>query len=751
LQQKGSDSVVTRKSQKPKPGAQTELQESSDAPAIASDAPTVDVASEARYFADAARVATVVPPSKIPPSAEQSLGVQPFVTQPLSLQTRPALNSSSQYQTLLQSAKNNLSSQQIETTAQYLRHESSLLHRVSVQLAQHLVEAYRQRLSEQRGKKSAARTLPYFEVTPGTDSSAPTLKTNLNGDALLSRIRRLIEDLFEKNQLWEKGASEIWLHIFDWASEELQTELGEAALTSLSQAEFDQAFHQHLFERDENPLQNRIVFLEEFYSQSLTRRIVEDLDLLHYPISGLEQILDIIPTETVKPAPSGEVPLSHIDQVAAIPTGLPIVSSISAQLKADLWQPDANGIAYFRYHAKNNANNYLEHYITSPGDIEALPWEAAEQIINKFGFNTVKLQLIFAAYAMRQSKPWEGTFTIKATDIIEELGWDRNHSSNLPTKRNEVASIAYALSCLMVKAVWIEGRGKKQIDASTPIGRMWEVLIDSHGQFDWISGKINEPDEVYITIRPGLWTAHFLNQAGSKAKEALYQFGYLALNILKLDPYHDELTLRLAIHLTLDVRIRARDRNPYEYRVKTLLEAVIPEAQIQEARQSSEKARGLFSRWNHALKLLASLGWQPVAPEQTAETMTEPSEASESSDSVFYTVPYPAWLDPESKLKKPRGWIDLWLEHKLMIKPPHPIPERMDSLMNHRKAAAKPLKTSAPLTGADVKAARKEKRWTQAKLAGTLKVHQSLVAKIESGDRPIRADLENDLRRILDL
>jgi DNA-binding XRE family transcriptional regulator len=728
LQQKGSDRVGIRKSQKPSLGTPAKLQESDDVPAIATEA--------------------IVVPSPYSPTLLPT-------AQLLSLQSSPGLDPNNSYQALLQEAKNNLSSQQIEATAQYLRHESSLLHRVSVQLAQHLVEAYRQRLSEQRGKKTVPKTLPYFEVTPGTDSVASTLKTNLNGDALLSRIRRLIEDLFEKNQLWEKGANEIWLHIFDWAGEELQTELGEAPLNLLSQADFNQVLHRHLFEQATNPIQDRIVFLEEFYSQSLTRRIVEDLDLLHYPLSGLEQILDISPTETVKPAPSGEVPLSQIDQVAAIPTGLPIVSSISAQLKADLWQPDANGIAYFRYHAKNNSNNYLEHYITSPGDIEALPWEAAEQIINKFGFNTVKLQLIFAAYAMRQSKPWEGTFTIKATDIIEELGWDRNHSSNLPTKRNEVASIAYALSCLMVKAVWIEGRGKKQIDASTPIGRMWEVLIDSHGQFDWITGKINEPDEVYITIRPGLWTAHFLNQAGSKAKEALYQFGYLALNILKLDPYHDELTLRLAIHLTLDVRIRARDRNPYEYRVKTLLEAVIPEAMIQEARQNSEKARGLFSRWNHALKLLASLGWQPadsgsLDASEPVETPDAP-EPTQSENYIFYTQPYPEWLAPESKLKKPRGWIDLWLEHKLMIKPPHPIPERMNSLMNHTKAAVKPLKTSAPLTGADVKAARKERRWTQAKLAGTLKVHQSLIAKIESGDRPIRADLETDLRRILDL
>jgi hypothetical protein len=33
----------------------------------------------------------------------------------------------------------------------------------------------------------------------------------------------------------------------------------------------------------------------------------------------------------------------------------------------------------------------------------------------------------------------------------------------------------------------------------------------------------------------------FLNKAGSKLKEALYQFGYIAQEVLKIDPYHDEL------------------------------------------------------------------------------------------------------------------------------------------------------------------------------------------------------------------
>lgn len=648
---------------------------------------------------------------------------------------------------LIQEASKNLNSQHIETTALYLQTESSLLNRVTVQICQHLVDAYRKKLIEQgrlTGKKLVENSLPYFELAVGEGKDNTQLQTNLDADTLLNRIQSYVQELFEKNNLWEKGAKEIWSNLLSWAVEEMRVEMEDSVFNSLDQEAFNQALYYQLFEQESAPIQGRITFLEEFYSQSISRRIIQDLDLPNYPSFGLETLLGITHGAGKKPTPVTEIHLSKIDTIAPIPTGLPIVSSISAQLQTDLWKPDSSGIAHFRYHSKNNLKNFLEHYITSPGDIEALPWEAAEQIINKFGFNTVKLQFIFAAHAMRQTRPWESTFTLKATDVVEELGWTKDHRSSLPEKRNEIASIAYALSCLLVKAVWIEGRGREQVDASTPVGRMWEVLIDPHGQFDWTTGRIDKPDEVYITVRPGLWTAHFLNQAGSKAKEALYQFGYLALNILKLDHYHDELTLRLAIHLTLDVRIRARDRNPHEYRVKSLLEAVIPETVIQEARQNSEKARSLFKRWNRALQLLASLGWQPAL---------KPSETEFSSETIFYLEPYPQWLEPETQLKKPRGWVHQWLEQKLMIRPPDPISERMAPLTSSKKQPRKKLKSTIKrgLTGMQVKESRKQKGWTQAKLAGTLDVHQSLIAKIESGTRPITDELEVALRRVLDI
>ncbi len=647
---------------------------------------------------------------------------------------------------LVEQSKQPLSKQQLQSLIQYLQQESRFLDHIAIAVIQNLLTSYQEKQNQNQTGKSV-RVTPSFEVEIDATDRSIQIKTNLNQENLFRQIHQLLEDWFTRHQVWVQTAQDIWSHLTAWALEDLRLGLPADQIQTMNLAALKAKISEAMGDQHSLSMNNRLHFLENHYAQKIAQSIVHALNLPRYSLADLEQLLGISGIQAKKHTPITEVSLTKLGSIAAIPTGLPIVSSISAQLQTELWQPDDQGVAYFRYSSKNKQNNYLEHYITSPGDIETLPWEAAEQIINKFGFNTVKLQMILAAHAMRQAKPWEGTFMIKATDIIEELGWNKNHSSNLPTKRNEVASIAHALSCLLVKAVWVEGKGKTQVDASTPIGRMWEILIDPHGQFDWTTGRIENPNEVYITVRPGLWTAHFLNQAGSKAKEALYQFGYLALNILKIDPYHDELALRLAIHLTIDVRIRARDRNPYEYKVRSLLNAILPEAVIQEACDNSDKARNLLKRWNHACELLGSLGWHFDAADVT-DAAAQPSRSG-----VFYISPYPEWMLPDSKQKKPRGWIEQWLAQKLVIRPPNPIPERMSTLARDTPIVSKRLKAKAekPISAEAVKQARLAKGWTQAKLAGTVKVHQSLIAKIESGKRAINDDLATTLRQILDL
>lgn len=429
---------------------------------------------------------------------------------------------------------------------------------------------------------------------------------------------------------------------------------------------------------------------------------------------------------------------SGLDDTVEIPSAALMFSSMEACMRKDLWEKDKNGIALLQHRAKNNPNNYIEHYISSPGDISLLPWDEARQIIEQFGFTTAKLHLIFAAHAMNQDKPWENKFSIKASDIIKEFGWDRNHQKSKSKKLQEIASTAFALDCLLVKAIWVEGKNSQgKIIASAPVGRMWNIYIKPIGQLD-LKGRIEDPDDVYITVLPGLWTQDFLNRAGARSRQALYQFGYLAKEVLKIDPYHNELALRLAIYLTLHSRVRL-DGN---YKVRELLEMVLPLSEISNARTDRRQAYDLKQCWDSALRLLERLNWQIDFDEQT----------------------YPKQLRPESTQKQPKGYLDKLLDAKICIRPPDPIPEllavnfksrttqvpRLHGVQSQSQTKIK-LSNSNELTGELIRNTRTAKGWSQEKLAGFLNVSQKLISLLERGERPINKKLEKKIRSLLEL
>jgi DNA-binding XRE family transcriptional regulator len=415
----------------------------------------------------------------------------------------------------------------------------------------------------------------------------------------------------------------------------------------------------------------------------------------------------------------------------AIPTAALMLSSINSQIKKEeSWQKNEEGIAVAQHKAKGNPQNYIEHYISTPGDITLLPWNEAQQIIDKFGFTSAKLHLILAAYTMEQEKPWESLFTVKGSDLIEKIGWDKRTDLPKCQKLLEIAKTAFALDCLLVKTVWIEGRNRKGgINASTPVGRMWNITIVPYGQVN-TSGKIEEPLEVQIIVQPGTWTKYFLNKAGAESREALYQFGYLAQNVLKIDPYHEELTLRLAIYLTLDSRVRLDG----SYKVQELIEIVLPKTEIDKALSDFRRAYDLKHRWDNALKHLLNLDWQIVFDPET----------------------YPEWLRPEYTQKKPKGYFKKLLDAKLTIKPPHPIPELIASKVKPKVQQLQPkAKDTTPedikLTGSQVREARIAKGWPQTKLASVLGVSQKFISLVERGDRPLSLQQAAFVRILLDI
>ena len=459
--------------------------------------------------------------------------------------------------------------------------------------------------------------------------------------------------------------------------------------------------------------------------------ISKQVESIKKKITSLSAQLEEISDSTIANAPKAGK-LFRGRSFHSLPTSAPMISSLASQMRRDLWR-DRDGIPVFEKVSKSNPENYIEHYISSPGDVTLLPWDAAEKIINKFGFNTVKLQLILAAHAMNQPEPWNGAFALSGEDLIKDLGWNNRKDISLSQKLSELASCAFALDCLLVKVEWQEGPPKKGgMQVTVQTSRMWNIAISATGQKNLLSNELEDVQQVELQVQPGLWTKSFLNRGGAKAREALYQFGYLAQSVLSIDPYHNELALRLAIYLTVESRIHQSG----EYRVRTLLESVLVgyEDKITQAQHDRDKARDLSNQWNEALKTLIKLGW-----------------------SIQFDENYPKVLRPDSQERKPKGYLETLMESKFIIHPPDPVPGLLSKVQLKRSARQNlPISRSLPpekqpLTGDQVRTARKNRKWSQAKLAALLSISQQLISHIESGRREPTPEIEASLRKLLDL
>ena len=427
-------------------------------------------------------------------------------------------------------------------------------------------------------------------------------------------------------------------------------------------------------------------------------------------------------------------PESLLPKNTSVLAAMPIEASVKSHFNLDNWKENLKGYGGYEMSGKNNPHNRVEVLIGGEDSSDILALEAARQVIDLMGIDAAKIQLVFASHLIKHRNPCQAKFTLKCTDIIKQIGWDKKHRCSAQEKLTKVASIVFYLGRMLIQSTWVEGKPKgKKNDVSLSISPLWVIEIEAKGQKNIFTGEVDAPDEVYVTVSPGLWAEKWLNKTGIKAGIALNQFGWLATKILTIDPYHDELALKLAIHLTMMNRINMQNKNQYEYRVGTLLEAVELEAKINKAREDCRKAYTLKQQWDNALILLMNMEWQIVFNDTTA---------------------YPEWLRPNSQAEKPSDYktekiIDRLWKAKLTIMPPVPIP---CLLATKEKPKLNPTKPSLRgLTPDQIRNARKDKKWTQRKTAGWLGISQSMLALIEHGQRPINPELEAKLRKFLEI
>ena len=290
-------------------------------------------------------------------------------------------------------------------------------------------------------------------------------------------------------QLWDNEA----IQLLDWLEEvEACLEKTRQAQKISSSLMIEVQYHQNRLEASRQVLDQ---IRKAFDDINTDDAYAEERDRFQTGLNQVSQRVQYLEAEISRFALQGEKPSKESElflnnHIEPIPTGAPFMSSIESQLRTDLWY-ERDGIAVFSKIAKNNPKNYIEHYISSPGDVTLLPWDAAEKIINNFGFNTVKLQLILAAHAMNQSEPWSSGFTLSGDDVIRNLGWNSRKDLTVSQKLSELAACAFALDCLLVRVEWQEGkthRRKTQVTVQT--SRMWNISVSATGQKTYFPSEL---------------------------------------------------------------------------------------------------------------------------------------------------------------------------------------------------------------------------------------------------------------------
>ena len=570
---------------------------------------------------------------------------------------------------------------EISTITHYLAYESTLLDLIAIAVYQHLIESYGSELDQE-----------------------------MTSDTILTTLKNWAGEQCDRQNLWEQTAEDISSTLVSQALQAMQRDLGDQVLESLDWGEFNQILFQYMFEYPTVDLKEQLKPLEEAYAQQLAQRIIQEMDLGNQSISLLKRRLGLIPQQDPQVPTLVGYPLSNVSPITELASELPLLVqegedgalSFSDQFQADLWSSDAREVAYLRYHSKQNRHQYLEHYITSPRDIKALPWELVEQIRLKFGLNAAKLQLLLAAYATQYPR-WDQAFTLTAANLIEALGWPSRHPNGVgnPTRDNvlktKAANLLYALSCVLVKLVWVDYKGQDSFEMGdpasanaqqsfgqamdptisqaigrSPVAKLWDVMITPQGSFDRQSGDIEAANTVLLTVRPGLWVELLdggynpppppIDMAFTDgSNQSLNQFGTIALHLLQLDAYSHELTIRLVIYLMLDAACRTGETETPTYDIKSLLEQVMPDI-LTVAQTKIKQGQKLFEEWNITLNILARL-----VQGSSSQTIDRRDIISEPDSTGLYVTPYPKWLNPGSSMRKPRGWVQMWLSQKIQL------------------------------------------------------------------------------------
>jgi DNA-binding transcriptional regulator YiaG len=626
----------------------------------------------------------------------------------------------------------------IEATRRYLEQKSPILWQTAMQLANAALKCYGEKLAAQMNNDSESVSLDFsgHRISFGPEPGAVQFQHQSDYAQVVQFVQSWLAQVFDRNALWTPLSAEVWASVLVWTVQDLDLSIGESTLKSLAEEPFRLALWLECFDPELSELRPVYECTESYWIAQIEAQLLQALEVEQLSSMALEQFLGLTTSEKELIA----IPELPLFQAIAHPPWLSLLEPPVGVSETETSDPHSQEqdreVPAPKQPLDSEQPLDLEHYLTRPQDLAVLPWELLTQLKQKFGLAVLQLQFLWVAHAMTQPTPQDSTFTLKISDIREQLDWQLNSGVDSP----DPLELVTQLRNLKISSIWMTDPRSSQVEAFSLNGSPWEILCDIRGNLDWTTGQLTHPEQVYVAVRPGLWVSRLLELGGLPVENAFCALGNLALRILRQGYCKEPLVLSLLTYLMFrESLLSDPDQQPVES-VRDLLTAALPYPSDAAWTLPSESASTLLKVWHRALEALLVLDWRP----------SEGNPPYRYSD--FYGSHCPDWLLHASP--KPQDWVEQWLALPILLK--SPLVDRMGTSAQQipSQISSEGSKLSVRLrfdrlTGSEVRSARKALRLTQSQLAEALHVHQSLIAKIEAGQRSVSDDLEQSLRKVL--
>lgn len=418
-------------------------------------------------------------------------------------------------------------------------------------------------------------------------------------------------------------------------------------------------------------------------------------------------------------------------------SALPIweASSILTQKKDLPWSSDPNGKLCYAREVEGGKGAIL-FWVTEDLKHEypaTLAGAAALAVIDTFDIRAACMHLIYAAHATQLKRPWEQEFVIDDRQIEEYLGLKKRTDRNRQQKLALIQEIAQQ-PCKITTFISWPAQGKTK-GFTVEEGRLWHLLgTRYHYQQDLFGNK--ELTGITFTFRAGLWARHFLDEERRREIINFSQFSNLSKDLLEdiMSLWqHREGAVRLMVWLLFKTKV---DRQ-HPLVVKALLEVAYGTQRIQAAKENSQLRKKLVNTWDEDLLALHDRGWHLH----------------------FHPATYPLELQPlgfrHSDSVRPRGFFDQLLSAQIWIAPPENwgkegnifTPISVANVQELVEPGLDDAKTQHSLTGAEIRVRRKQKGWSQPKLAEISGLSQGLISLLENEKRSLTKENQEVLER----